>query len=377
MAPLNIAVIGTGVGGPAAAIGLARNGHSVTLYERASSIGGVGFAFRISPSSDQCLKFLGIDILAGGGVAAKWSRFMNYEGRLFAEIPENETPEEARKGLSAYVYRFLDEATKQGVQIKMGVEVASVDVVNSTISFADASTSSFDLIIGADGVYAIRNDPITSHVIDDKFLLTGWKGIGKLVVGYVVDYGTQFNLVCTHPEELSRRETSSGDDADKSSYNQKISLDTAKNIYKEFDKVVVRLLELADPGGFRVWKLLDMDDLPHWSKNRVVLIGDACHPVLPFGFAGASMAIEDAVTLTVLFPSGIELAQIKDRLRLFEHIRRKRVYRVRDESRKRSSGSKDAAGTTAYGQFLNNHDAVGEAEQALKEQQELEFAQVI
>lgn len=103
MAPLKIAIVGAGVGGPAAAIGLARNGHIVTLYERAASIGGVGFAFRITPNSDRCLKFLGIDILASGGVAADWSRFMTCDGRMFAEVQENGRPEE--KGISAFAYR--------------------------------------------------------------------------------------------------------------------------------------------------------------------------------------------------------------------------------------------------------------------------------
>ncbi|KAI4865004.1 FAD/NAD(P)-binding domain-containing protein [Hypoxylon rubiginosum] len=406
MAPLKIAIVGAGVGGPAAAIGLARNGHIVTLYERAASIGGVGFAFRITPNSDRCLKFLGIDILASGGVAADWSRFMTCDGRMFAEVQENGRPEE--KGISAFAYRtelqkqLIDEASSQGAHIKMGVEVTSIDVASCTISFADGSTSSVDLIIGADGVHscirpyvvdssvyfpkastadsclratvpcqAIRDDPITSHIIDDKFRLSGWRADDRLVIGYVVDRGRQFNLVCTHPEELSSSETSSGDDAEKTSYNQKISLETAKTIYKDFDKVVVRLLELADPGGFRVWKLMDMDDIPRWSKNRVVLMGDACHPVMPFGYSGASMAIEDAIALTVLLSSDVGVAQVEDRLRLFERIRRARVYRVRDESRKRSAGSKSEADLREYRNFLSSYDAVGYAEQELKKHQEL------
>lgn len=103
MAPLNIAIIGAGVGGPTAAIGLARNGHNVTLYDRTSSIGGVGYAFRITPNSDRCLKFLGIDVLASGAVEANWSRLMNYKGKLSNEFQENQNPEV--DGLSVFAYR--------------------------------------------------------------------------------------------------------------------------------------------------------------------------------------------------------------------------------------------------------------------------------
>lgn len=120
-----------------------------------------------------------------------------------------------------------------------------------------------------------------------------------------------------------------------------------------------------------MWKLMDMDDIPRWSKNRVVLMGDACHPVMPFGYSGASMAIEDAIALTVLLSSDVGVAQVEDRLRLFERIRRARVYRVRDESRKRSAGSKSEADLREYRNFLSSYDAVGYAEQELKKHQEL------
>ena len=95
MPPLNIAIIGAGIGGPCAAIGLAQNGHTVTLYERATSTAGVGFAFRITPNSDRCLKFLGIDTNDGGAVVANSSKIMNCKGEVVAEVRENVDAEKA------------------------------------------------------------------------------------------------------------------------------------------------------------------------------------------------------------------------------------------------------------------------------------------
>jgi len=104
--PLNIAIVGGGVGGPAAAIGLARNGHNVTLYERLENcLDGVGFAFRIMPNSDLCLKFLGIDTVAGGAVTANPGRMMTYDGTVVGEIKENTDPEKAKKAASVFAYR--------------------------------------------------------------------------------------------------------------------------------------------------------------------------------------------------------------------------------------------------------------------------------
>ena len=121
-------------------------------------------------------------------------------------------------------------------------------------------------------------------------------------------------------------------------YNQKVSLETVLGIYHDFDPVAIRLLKLADPDGFRVWKLLDMDDIPRWSLGHTVLMGDACHPLSPFGFSGASMAIEDAVTLSTLLTSDVKPKEIPGRFKLYEEIRKPRVARVREQSRQNSQG---------------------------------------
>ena len=105
MAPLRIAIIGAGIGGPAAAIALARNGHQVTIYERSTKISEVGYAFRITPNSDLCLKFLGVDTIAGGAVAATSGCIMTAEGNVVREFEENTDSEAAKRGASVFSYR--------------------------------------------------------------------------------------------------------------------------------------------------------------------------------------------------------------------------------------------------------------------------------
>ena len=104
MAPLKVLVIGAGVGGPAAAVGLARNGHDVTIYERSTS-SEVGYAFRSTPNSDHCLKYLGIDSVAGGAVPANTVRMLDAEGNIIRERTENEDDEKAKSGTSVFAYR--------------------------------------------------------------------------------------------------------------------------------------------------------------------------------------------------------------------------------------------------------------------------------
>lgn len=105
MAPLKIVIVGAGIGGPAAAIGLARNGHSVTIYERSTSTSEVGYAFRITANSDRCLKYLGIDTVAGGACVANSMRMFSADGSLLVEHKENADAERAKRGTSVFAYR--------------------------------------------------------------------------------------------------------------------------------------------------------------------------------------------------------------------------------------------------------------------------------
>ncbi len=56
--------------------------------------------------------------------------------------------------------------------------------------------------------------------------------------------------------------------------------------------------------------LYERDPLPHWTKGRVSLLGDACHPMMPFMAQGAAMGLEDAAILArcVAAESSIEAA---------------------------------------------------------------------
>ena len=105
MAGLRVIVVGAGIGGPAVALGLAQNGHQVTIYERATDTSEIGYAFRITANSERCLKHLGIDIVEGGAVSATTAKMMSVDGNVLMEMKENPDPEKAKKGANVFSFR--------------------------------------------------------------------------------------------------------------------------------------------------------------------------------------------------------------------------------------------------------------------------------
>ena len=195
-----------------------------------------------------------------------------------------------------------------------------------------------------------------------------WNGGDIKMIAYQVDYGRLLNVTLGHPARLSDQDAEKDeDDATTTSYNQSASFETVCNIHKGWNPQAIRLLELADQDGFRIWKLMDMDEIPTCSRNHTVLIGDACHPVLPFGFSGASMAIEDAITLSTFLEKDVKLEDVPGLLKLYEEVRNPRVTCVRDEGRLRAKRDEPKEEMQRYRNFLESHDAPKYAQEKLDE----------
>lgn len=74
-----------------------------------------------------------------------------------------------------------------------------------------------------------------------------------------------------------------------------------------------------------VWALFDRAPLARWSVGRVTLLGDACHPMVPFMAQGAAQAIEDGATLTACL---LQDSDVDAALRRYEQVRLPRTTRL-------------------------------------------------
>jgi 6-hydroxynicotinate 3-monooxygenase len=83
----------------------------------------------------------------------------------------------------------------------------------------------------------------------------------------------------------------------------------------------------------RKWALVERDPLPRWSEDSIVLIGDACHPMLPYMAQGAASSMEDAVVLArCLSRAGLD--SFSDAFCVFERNRKERTSRIQLGARK-------------------------------------------
>jgi salicylate hydroxylase len=93
--------------------------------------------------------------------------------------------------------------------------------------------------------------------------------------------------------------------------------------YDGWHPQIRRIIESVDETF--IWALFDRAPLERWSQGRVTLLGDACHPMLPFMAQGAAQAIEDGAALAACLDetSGVEAA-----LRRYEAVRLPRAARI-------------------------------------------------
>jgi salicylate hydroxylase len=80
------------------------------------------------------------------------------------------------------------------------------------------------------------------------------------------------------------------------------------------------------------WGLYDREPLTRWTQDRLCLLGDAAHPMLPHMGQGANQAIEDAMALATLL-RGVSSADVPEALRRYEALRRDRTAQVQRLSR--------------------------------------------
>ena len=341
----SVAIIGGGIGGLTAAISLLRAGFDVRVYEQARWLSEVGAGTNVGPNASRLLIRLGLgDELAkvawrpqlfhqrrwddgrtlsrsplGDAVEAEFDapHYIFHRGDLHAVLAKAVPAE--RVHLSYRCTAVADRGARVEAQFDNGAEIAAdvligADGIHSTIRHA---------LLGPErprftGCIAYRGLIPAERVADLPDELTGWLGPGRHFVHYFVSARRLLNFVGLVEQDAWVREswTEPGEVAD------------LLAAYQGWHPQVLRIIGAADE-TFK-WALLDRKPLPRWSFGRITLLGDACHPMLPFMGQGGAQAIEDAAAITAcLLRHGDDAAAA---LKLYETVRLPRASRLQTMS---------------------------------------------
>ncbi len=310
-----IAIVGAGLGGLTVAATLRQVGFDVRIYEQAGRFARVGAGIQMMPNSMKVLRKIGIEARVRHIAFQPYSHLNRVwdTGEVLRELP---MPEELFGAPYLCMHRGdLHEALLAGVQsdtIALHRKLVGLDESPShvTMSFDDGTTAQADLVIGADGVHSIvrglivgPDEPIHKGRIAYRAIFpsalmggvdvgpsrTKWWGVDRhIVIYYTKPDRSEIYLITSVPEPsewLTRESWSTTGDVEE-----------LRAAYEGFHPDVRAVVE-GCPSCHK-WAILEREPLPSWSQGRVVLLGDACHPMTPYMAQGAATAMEDAAVLT-------------------------------------------------------------------------------
>lgn len=349
---MRIAVIGAGIGGMAAARFLLNEGVDVTVFEQAPALGEVGAGIQVGPNAVRLLHRLGLaERLRKTAVVPEigWEFRRWEDGRVLFRQPLG-AQAEAMFGAPYYVLHRPDllDALVSGfppARLRLNHRFVELrqDGTRVVLQFETGQEDEFDAVIGADGIHSrVRNAiveptpprfsglaayrglvPIErTPAANEPPRVTIWIGPKKHLVHYPVSGGTMLNYVAVVPAR--------GLDAE--SWTQPGNVSEAVSEFAGWHDDVVQVVGAAD--DLRQWALYDREPISHWTDDRVTLLGDAAHPMLPFFAQGAAQAIEDSCALGACI-AGVSAPELPAALQRYERVRKDRAVKVQQLSRQR------------------------------------------
>ena len=313
-------IVGGGIGGLTVALAFHHFGWQVQVLERAAELGEIGAGLQISPNGMKVFRALGLEHEISESAFAPEALEMRFgrSGRQIFEIEARKAVVERwgapylhlhRADLVATLKRFLLKRQADAVRLGVTCESYSQSPGAAAVTLDTGETIEGDLIVGADGIHSViraqmlgaEHPNFTGNIawravvpmeklgdLPPPPTACVWVGARRHAVTYRLRGGTLANFVGI----VERNEWTS------ESWTELGTKDEVLSAFDGWHPIVTNLIENAET-HYR-WALFDRPPLSKWTDGRVTLLGDACHPTLPFQAQGAVMAIEDAYLLARL-----------------------------------------------------------------------------
>ena len=349
-------IIGGGITGPTAALALHKAGIDAEVFEAyRTTAHGIGASLMIAPNGMNALAVVGADqAVRSCGRPNNRMVMLDGRGKLLGEFKElSGVPTSQLLDRSELYAAIGDHAAAQGIRVQYGKRLVSVDehADSVTAHFADGTSATGDVLIGADGVNSTVRGLIDPNAPGARY--TGLLGFGGYLPGNAVgaEQGS-FYFVQGKRSFLGYALTPDGDTGWFSNlpHSEYLSADQVRQTSNE--QWLARLLDAhtgdipaeefirqTKPEDFMsVGPMAIMPKVPHWHRGRMVLVGDSAHAPSNSSGQGASLSIEGAIELARCLRD----LPVPQALATYESTRRPRVERV-----------------AAYGEKVNQQKASG------------------
>ena len=350
---MRVLIVGAGLGGLTAALALSRCGLDVAVYEQATVLREVGAGLTVSRGAQRVLAELGLGTqLLARASTVRSNAFVHYRtGALLdgaVDHTDGSGPADGvarnvqmhRADLHDLLVTTLRMRAPGALQLgRRFVDVSEYDA-RVTVTFADGSVVDGDLLLGADGLRSqVRaclwgaEDPRFTGQVAFRALVPGtaaapflasdgraavYLGPDRVFNRYALRRGAVVNCVAIARTDSWREE----------GWTIPATHAELAALYAGWHPNVLGLIGAAP--SLSKWALYDRDPLPRWGTDRVSLLGDAAHPMLPFLGLGSAMAIEDGLVLG----RALAAAPGPEGLARYEAARRPRTTEVMLQSRR-------------------------------------------
>jgi len=344
-----VLIAGAGIGGLAGALALLRRGFDVDIFEKAPMLGEVGAGVQISPNAMRVLADLGVaDQIAEVCFIPKAREMLLWNTGYKSTAPTKNEEMIARYGYPhctvhrADLHAILLGAVRRFDTASIRLDAQAVgfeqDESGVVLKLANGEQYRGDVLIGADGIHSrIRHqlfgvssarftgglawrgvipvDSLPAHMRERNG--QNWVGPHGHFIVYPIRRGELINVV---------------GHVDRSDWQVESWFEVGETaeFLRDFqgwnEEIQVLIRAVAQP--FK-WALFLHDTLPRWSEGRTSLLGDACHPMVPYLAQGANQALEDGLVLARCLDA---FGDIETALAHYDATRIPRTTRVVQES---------------------------------------------
>jgi salicylate hydroxylase len=391
MSELKVAVVGGGIGGLVLALALRERGVGFELYEQADELREIGAAVALSANGTRELRRLGVgelvesvSVVPSALVIRRWDT-----GEVIADHPMGrDGAYEAAFGAPYYgVHRvallgaLAERLGRDGVNPGRRCVGLEERPSGAELRFADGSSAAANVVVGADGIHSVVRPHVAGPVrgqfsgtvgyrglvpveampsLPDPTPLQFWAGPGRHLLHYAIDGGRTVNFLAVVRVP----------DWTNDAWMEECAVDDAVDAFAGWHPAVTEMVGATHVGAR--WALHDLEPLERWHTDRVVLMGDAAHAMVPHQGQGANQTIEDAIVLADCLADARSSGDVEPALRRYAERRRARTARVQRWSRRAADlmhlpdGPELGARDALFGElsselhWIHSHDAHAE-----------------